>query len=193
MRGYGGEIANLPVEIKVDPPRRSPSFSRTGPRIWASPEKACCGRQSRTAMKDSTFSMPCGFGQRHVVGVVVPARRIDVRQMSDLEDTAMSYWWLHGRRLRVATKAMNLDAALLLSTRRQRLPDRTEPGRNRRRASGAFRRADRRYHHDGRCAPTSQTLSDGIILRSTGAARIIQGCLVVCVWRWKSSRSSSPP
>ena len=50
---------------------------------------------------------PLGFGRADVV-VAVPAAWIDVRRMADLEAAAMLFQRTHGRRLRVATKYMNL-------------------------------------------------------------------------------------
>src|SRR6185436_1443864 len=50
---------------------------------------------------------PCGFGRADVV-VAVPAAWIDVERMADLEEMAMSFRRVHGRRVRVATKYMNL-------------------------------------------------------------------------------------
>ena len=49
----------------------------------------------------------CGFGRADVV-VAVPACWLDVRRMADLEEMAASFRRLHGRRVRVATKYMNL-------------------------------------------------------------------------------------
>ena len=40
--------------------------------------------------------------------VAVPAAWIDVRHMADLEEMALSFRRMHGRRVRVATKYMNL-------------------------------------------------------------------------------------
>ena len=54
-----------------------------------------------------TFLRPCGFGHADVV-VAVPAAWIDVRHMADLEEMAVSFRRVHGRRVRVATKYMNL-------------------------------------------------------------------------------------
>ena len=51
--------------------------------------------------------VPCGFGQADVV-VAVPAAWIDVRHMADLEEMAEAFRRAHGRRVRVATKYMNL-------------------------------------------------------------------------------------
>jgi ATP phosphoribosyltransferase len=53
------------------------------------------------------FLRPLGFGRADVV-VAVPDCWIDVGRMSDLEDVAAQFARAHGRRLRVATKYLNL-------------------------------------------------------------------------------------
>lgn len=53
------------------------------------------------------FLKPLGFGQADVV-VAVPDCWLDVSRMADLEDVAAQFTRAHGRRLRVATKYMNL-------------------------------------------------------------------------------------
>jgi ATP phosphoribosyltransferase len=53
------------------------------------------------------FLAPLGFGRADVV-VAVPDCWIDVARMADLEDVAAQFARSHGRRLRVATKYMNL-------------------------------------------------------------------------------------
>jgi ATP phosphoribosyltransferase len=53
------------------------------------------------------FVAPLGFGRADVV-VAVPDCWIDVAGMVDLEDVAAQFARVHGRRLRVATKYMNL-------------------------------------------------------------------------------------
>ena len=50
---------------------------------------------------------PLGFGHANVV-VAVPQSWIDVRSMADIEDVAAGFRHRHGRRLRVATKYINL-------------------------------------------------------------------------------------
>jgi ATP phosphoribosyltransferase len=50
---------------------------------------------------------PLGFGHANVV-VAVPQAWIDVRRMADLEDVASAFRARHGRKLRVATKYVNL-------------------------------------------------------------------------------------
>jgi ATP phosphoribosyltransferase len=53
------------------------------------------------------FLAPLGFGRADVV-VAVPDCWIDVTNMADLEDVAVQFARQHGRRLRVATKYLNL-------------------------------------------------------------------------------------
>ncbi|MGV1013830.1 MAG: ATP phosphoribosyltransferase [Methyloceanibacter sp.] len=53
------------------------------------------------------FLTPLGFGRADVM-VAVPDCWLDVVRMADLEDVAAQFARLHGRRLRVATKYMNL-------------------------------------------------------------------------------------
>ncbi|MGN8112793.1 ATP phosphoribosyltransferase [Labrys sp. 22185] len=57
-----------------------------------------------------TLLQPLGFGQANVV-VAVPQAWIDVRSMADIEDVAASFRQRHGRRLKVATKYINLTRA----------------------------------------------------------------------------------
>ena len=53
------------------------------------------------------FLKPLGFGQADVV-VAVPDCWLDVSRVADLEDVAAQFARAHGRRLRVATKYLNL-------------------------------------------------------------------------------------
>jgi len=53
------------------------------------------------------FLAPLGFGRADVV-VAVPGCWVDVSRMADLEDVAAQFARVHGRRLRVATKYLNL-------------------------------------------------------------------------------------
>jgi ATP phosphoribosyltransferase len=50
---------------------------------------------------------PLGFGPANVV-VAVPASWFDVARMSDLDEVSEGFYQRHGRRLRVATKYLNL-------------------------------------------------------------------------------------
>jgi ATP phosphoribosyltransferase len=60
------------------------------------------------------FLKPLGFGRADVV-VAVPDCWIDVARMADLEDIAAQFAAVHGRRLRVATKYMNLTRRFFAS------------------------------------------------------------------------------
>lgn len=53
------------------------------------------------------FVLPLGFGYADVV-VAVPQSWIDVSTMADLDDVALAFHRRHGRRLRIATKYLNL-------------------------------------------------------------------------------------
>jgi ATP phosphoribosyltransferase len=60
------------------------------------------------------FLAPLGFGRADVV-VAVPDCWIDVARMSDLEDVAVQFTRGHGRRLRVATKYLNMTRRFFAS------------------------------------------------------------------------------
>lgn len=55
-----------------------------------------------------------GFGHADVV-VAVPEAWLDVRNMADLDEVALAYHTRHGRRLRVATKYVNLTRKFFAS------------------------------------------------------------------------------
>jgi ATP phosphoribosyltransferase len=55
---------------------------------------------------------PLGFGNANVV-VAVPQAWIDVRQMADLDDVATAFRHKHDRKMRIATKYVNLTRAFL--------------------------------------------------------------------------------
>ena len=55
-----------------------------------------------------------GFGLADVV-VAVPTFWLDVAQMADLDDVAQQFYSVHGRRLRVATKYINLTRRFFAS------------------------------------------------------------------------------
>jgi ATP phosphoribosyltransferase len=61
----------------------------------------------REAMPDPNIALRLNFGPANVI-VAVPECWLDVAVMSDLDDVADQYYKTHGRRLRVATKYMNL-------------------------------------------------------------------------------------
>ena len=92
-----------------------------------------------------------GFGEANVV-VAVPQAWIDVRTMADLDDVATAFRATHDRKMRVATKYVNLTRQFFSRARHHRLPHRREPRRDRGRARRRHRRADRRHHHHRRDA-----------------------------------------
>jgi ATP phosphoribosyltransferase len=107
-RGYKGDIGGLPgVEVNFVSSSEIAQLLKNG--------KAHLGITGEDLLRETiadcdarvTFLRPCGFGQADVV-VAVPAAWIDVRHMADLEEMASSFRRVHGRRVRVATKYMNL-------------------------------------------------------------------------------------
>jgi ATP phosphoribosyltransferase len=62
------------------------------------------------ADKRVVFIDQLGFGEANVV-VAVPQAWIDVRTMADLDDVATAFRATHGRKMRVATKYLNLTRA----------------------------------------------------------------------------------
>ena len=70
--------------------------------------------QVRDLMADAdsrvVFLETLGFGEANVV-VAVPQAWIDVRTMADLDDVATAFRATHGRKMRVATKYINLTRA----------------------------------------------------------------------------------
>ena len=61
-----------------------------------------------------------GFGDANVI-VAVPQAWIDVRSMADLDDVATAFRVKHDRKMRVATKYVNLAARILFQARHHRL------------------------------------------------------------------------
>jgi ATP phosphoribosyltransferase len=99
-RGYQGDIAELPgVEVNFVSSAEIAQLLKSGEDLLHETIADCDTR--------ITFLRRCGFGQADVV-VAVPAAWIDVRRMADLEEMAMGFRRVHGRRMRVATKYMNL-------------------------------------------------------------------------------------
>ncbi len=107
-RGYKGEIDGMAdVEVNFVSSSEIAQFLKSGTaHLGVTGEDLL--RETMTDCEERVaFLKPCGFGQADVV-VAVPAAWIDVRRMSDLEEMAMAFRRVHGRRVRVATKYMNL-------------------------------------------------------------------------------------
>jgi len=107
-RGYKGTIARLPdVEVNFVSSSEIAQFLKNGTaHVGVTGEDLL-----REAVPDCEERLilraPCGFGYADVV-VAVPAWWIDVQRMADLEELAMTFRRRHGRRIRVATKYLNL-------------------------------------------------------------------------------------
>ena len=107
-RGYKGEIAGMPnieinfvsaSEIALHLKNGTVHLGITGEDLLRETIADCDDRVA--------FLRPCGFGHADVV-VAIPDCWIDVRRMADLEEMAAAFRRTHGRRVRVATKYMNL-------------------------------------------------------------------------------------
>jgi len=107
-RDYRGVIAGLPgVEILfLSASEIARELAQGGAHFGITGEDLI--RES-IADADSKLDMltPLGFGHANVV-VAVPQAWIDVRSMADLEDVASAFRLRHGRKMRVATKYINL-------------------------------------------------------------------------------------
>ena len=107
-RGYKGEIAGLPgVEVNFVSSSEIAQFLKSGTAHLGVTGEDLLRETIADCDERVAFLKPCGFGHADVV-VAVPACWIDVRRMADLEEMAASFQRIHGRRVRVATKYMNL-------------------------------------------------------------------------------------
>src|SRR5262245_53969695 len=107
-RGYKGEIAVLPgVEVNFISSSEIAQFLKSGSAHLGVTGEDLLRETISDCDERVAFLKRCGFGHADVV-VAVPACWIDVRRMADLEEMAVSFRRIHGRRVRVATKYMNL-------------------------------------------------------------------------------------
>jgi ATP phosphoribosyltransferase len=107
-RGYKGEIAELPgVEIAFVSSAEIAQFLKSGAAHLGITGEDLIRETMEDADDRVRFLKPLGFGFADVV-VAVPACWLDVRRMADLEEMSLAFRRLHGRRVRVATKFMNL-------------------------------------------------------------------------------------
>jgi len=107
-RGYIGEIKELPqVEVSFQSASEIVHFLKNG-RIHMGVTGEDLTREYITnADARVNFLKKLGFGHADVV-VAIPTCWIDVSRMIDLEEIASTFRKRHGRRMRVATKYMNL-------------------------------------------------------------------------------------
>jgi ATP phosphoribosyltransferase len=107
-RGYKGEIAGLPdVEVAFVSSGEIAQFLKTGAAHLGITGEDLIRETMADADERVRLLAGLGFGRADVV-VAVPACWLDVRRMADLEEMAIAYARLHGRRVRVATKYMNM-------------------------------------------------------------------------------------
>ena len=148
-RGYKGDIAGLPgVEVNFVSSSEIAQLLKNG--------KAHLGITGEDLLRETiadcdarvTFLRPCGFGQADVV-VAVPAAWIDVRHMADLEEMASSFRRVHGRRVRVATKYMNLTRRFFSHNGVTGYRIVESLGATEGAPAALLGRADRRHHHHG--------------------------------------------
>jgi ATP phosphoribosyltransferase len=108
VRGYRGEIAELPdVEVNFVSSSEIAHFLQQGTAHLGITGEDLVRETIPDCEARVSFLKRCGFGHADVV-VAVPICWIDVGSMADLEDVAAQFARVHGRRLRVATKYMNL-------------------------------------------------------------------------------------
>jgi ATP phosphoribosyltransferase len=107
-RGYKGEIAGMPdVEVNFVSSGEIAQFLKTGTAHLGITGEDLIRESMADADERVRLLAGLDFGRADVV-VAVPACWLDVRRMSDLEEMALAYARLHGRRVRVATKYMNM-------------------------------------------------------------------------------------
>ena len=107
-RGYRGEITSMKgVEIAFLSASEITQQLNQG-RVHAGVTGEDLVRESDPAeTMRIELVLPLGFGEADVV-VAVPVCWLDVSRMGDIEEVAAIFFREHGRRLRVATKYMNL-------------------------------------------------------------------------------------
>jgi ATP phosphoribosyltransferase len=107
-RGYKGEIDGMAdVEVNFVSSSEIAQFLKNGTAHLGITGEDLLRETIANCDERIAFLKPCGFGLADVV-VAVPAAWIDVRRMADLEEMAIGFRRAHGRRVRVATKYMNL-------------------------------------------------------------------------------------
>lgn len=107
-RGYRGEIAGLAgVEVSFVSAAEIARKIKTGSAHLGITGEDLLREEIRSLEERIERMIPLGFGHADVV-VAVPACWLDVASIADLAEMGRVFRRLHGRRLRVATKYMNL-------------------------------------------------------------------------------------
>ena len=113
IRDYRGTLAGFDdVEVAYLPASDIVSQLADGAVHFGIAGEDLLREQVRNVESRVALLAPLGFGQANVV-VAVPQAWIDVRTTSDLEDVAAIFHARRGRRMRVATKFINLTRAFL--------------------------------------------------------------------------------
>jgi ATP phosphoribosyltransferase len=107
-RGYKAEIEGFPdIEVSLVSASEIAQLLKTGAAHLGITGEDLIRESMADADERVRLVAPLGFGLADVV-VAVPACWLDVRRMADLEQMSAAFRRLHGRRVRVATKYMNL-------------------------------------------------------------------------------------
>jgi len=107
-RGYRGEIVGQSdVEVAFISASEIANALRTGRVHFGVTGEDLVREEISNPEGRVKFLKKLGFGHAEVI-VAVPDCWIDVRRMDDLDEVAMAFRRRHGRRMRVATKYMNL-------------------------------------------------------------------------------------
>jgi ATP phosphoribosyltransferase len=107
-RGYKAELQGFPgVEVNLVSSAEIAQLLKTGAAHLGVTGEDLIRETMADADERVRFLAPLGFGFADVV-VAVPGCWLDVRCMVDLEQMSAAFRRLHGRRVRVATKYMNL-------------------------------------------------------------------------------------
>ena len=107
-RGYKAEIEGFPdIEVNLVSASEIAQLLKTGAAHLGITGEDLIRETMADADERVRFVAPLGFGLADVV-VAVPTCWLDVRRMADLEPMSAAFRRLHGRRVRVATKYMNL-------------------------------------------------------------------------------------
>lgn len=107
-RGYKGEIDGLAgVEINFVSSGEIAQLLKSGAAHLGVTGEDLIRETMEDADARVRFVRALGFGRADVV-VAVPDCWLDVRRMADLEEMSLAYRRVHGQRVRVATKYMNL-------------------------------------------------------------------------------------
>ncbi len=156
-RGYKGEIAGMPeVEVNFVSSGEIAQFLKTGAAHLGITGEDLIRETIADADERVRLIAGLGFGRADVV-VAVPACWLDVRRMADLEEMALAYARAHGRRVRVATKYMNMTRRFFARSGVTGYRIVESLGRHRRRAGCGAGGADRRHHDHGRDAEGQRT------------------------------------